>query len=189
MTDGLALWAPSDLQPAIARCVADLAAALSSRRLYMATAESCTGGGIAYAITSRPGSSDWFAGGAVTYTNALKMQMLGVQAQTLAQYGAVSEAVVAEMAAGAAQRLGCQLAVAVSGIAGPGGGTQAKPVGMVCFAWCLQVPQSGISGGSPASVSTSMTETVLFAGGRESVRMQTILHALQGCLREIHRLQ
>ncbi len=185
--DGLALWAPLDLQPAIARCVADLAAALSSRRFYMATAESCTGGGIAYSITSRPGSSDWFAGGAVTYTNALKMQMLGVKAETLAQCGAVSEAVAAEMAAGAAQRLGCQLAVAVSGIAGPGGGTQAKPVGMVCFAWHLLVPQAGMSGGSVASI--SKTETVLFAGGRESVRMQTILHALQGCLREIHRLQ
>ncbi len=147
----------------------------------MATAESCTGGGIAYALTARPGSSDWFAGGAVTYTNALKMKMLGVSADTLATHGAVSEAVVTQMATGAVERLGCQLAVAVSGVAGPGGGTQSKPVGMVCFAWALSHAASGLQ--------RTMTETVLFAGGRESVRMQTILHALQGCLRELHSVQ
>lgn len=176
-----ALWAPAPLQAPIAQCVAELAHALSARHLFMATAESCTGGGIAYAITSRPGSSDWFAGGAVTYTNALKMQMLGVLAETLADHGAVSEAVVAQMATGAAQRLGCQLAVAVSGVAGPGGGSQAKPVGMVCFGWSLQLPQAGLS--------RVHTETMHFAGGREAVRMHTILHALQGCLRELDSIK
>lgn len=169
------LWAPVDLQTEIADKVAQLADTLSERGWVMGTAESCTGGGIAYAITARPGSSLWFCGGVVSYTNLLKIQLLDVSAASLAAHGAVSETVVREMAQGAVTRLGCQLAVAVSGVAGPGGGSDSKPVGMVCFGWALHVPDAGLS--------VASTETQCFAGGREQVRMQTIAYALSGCLR------
>jgi len=172
-----AVWAPEDGQSTVAAAVRDLAQALSARQWFMGTAESCTGGGIAYALTALPGSSAWFAGGAVTYTNALKMRVLGVDAATLAQHGAVSEAVVAEMALGALQTLGCQLSVAVSGIAGPGGGSDEKPVGLVCFGWALIVPE--------ADAHAVYTESVRFDGSREQVRMQTIAHAVRGCLRHL----
>lgn len=172
---------PDDCQQAISACVNDLASLLPTRRWVMGTAESCTGGGIAFALTALPGSSSWFCGSAVTYTNALKMQMLGVSAQTLAAHGAVSEAVVTEMADGAIRALGCQLAVAVSGIAGPGGGTESKPVGLVCLGWALVVPE--------ADIDVRFNETAHFAGDRDSVRQQTILRALQGCLRALRSLE
>lgn len=107
---------------------------LRARRLTMGTAESCTGGYIAHLITRVPGSSDYFCGGVVSYSNEVKHRVLGVSEESLAQYGAVSRPVVEQMVAGAIRTLGCDCAVATSGIAGPGGGTPEKPVGTVWIA-------------------------------------------------------
>ena len=111
---------------------------LKSHGLMLATAESCTGGGIAQAVTGVAGSSAWFERGFVTYSNLSKQEMLGVAEETLQRYGAVSEAVVREMAEGALRNSAAQVTLAVSGIAGPGGGTPDKPVGTVWFAWALR---------------------------------------------------
>lgn len=143
--------------------------ALKARGMMLATAESCTGGWVSEAVTMVPGSSEWFERGFVTYTYISKREMLGVASDTLGEHGAVSEPTVREMAAGALARSHAQVAVAVSGTAGPGGGTLEKPVGMVCFAW-------GTADGEPAS------ETRHFAGGREAVRRQAVGHALAGLL-------
>ncbi len=115
-----------------------LGRALQDRHWTMATAESCTGGLIAGAITDVAGSSAWFDRGFVTYSNAAKVEMLGVRPETLAALGAVSEATAREMAAGALARSGADIAVAVTGVAGPAGGTPEKPVGLVCFAWAIR---------------------------------------------------
>jgi nicotinamide-nucleotide amidase len=131
----------------------------------VATAESCTGGWVAEAITMVPGSSAWFERGFVTYTYISKREMLGVRPETLEQHGAVSEPVVEEMVRGALEFSHAQLALAVSGTAGPGGGTPEKPVGTVCFAW-------GAKNSEPRS------ETLHFAGDREAVRRQSVIHAL-----------
>ena len=143
--------------------------ALAARGLWLATAESCTGGWIAEAVTAIAGSSAWFDRGFVTYSNAAKTDMLGVRGDTLDTHGAVSEATVSEMAAGALARSRADLAVAVSGVAGPGGGSAAKPVGTVCLAWARR--------GAPTA-----TTTVHLAGDRAAVRRQTVLLALQGVL-------
>jgi nicotinamide-nucleotide amidase len=135
----------------------------------LATAESCTAGWIAKALTDVPGSSQWFDSGYVTYSNTGKMRDLGVSAHTLDEQGAVSEATVCEMASGALQRTGAELAIAVSGIAGPDGGTPEKPVGTVWFA----VASSGERG--PAVV----CEWRHFEGDREQVRRQSVEHALR----------
>ena len=137
-------------QGAVAGRVAELAKRLLARGLRVATAESCTGGGLAAAFTDLAGSSRWFERGWVTYSNAAKRDDLGVAEATLAALGAVSEAAVREMAEGALRRSGAALAVAISGIAGPEGGTADKPVGLVWFglaqagqatrAWALQLP-------------------------------------------------
>jgi nicotinamide-nucleotide amidase len=140
--------------------------ALQQRGLMLATAESCTGGWIAEAITMIPGSSAWFERGFVTYTYISKREMLGVLETTLERHGAVSEAVVREMAAGALAASHAQVAVAVSGTAGPGGGTPEKPVGTVCLAW-------GLKNGE------ARAETRRFAGDREAVRRQSVIHALE----------
>ncbi len=146
-----------------------LGSRLKRRKLKLATAESCTGGGIAQAVTSVAGSSDWFDRGFVTYSDQAKKELLGVRAATLSRHGAVSEETAKEMASGALARSRAQVAVAVTGIAGPGGGTKAKPVGMVCFAWAGKR-------GVPESV------TRRFHGGRESVRRQSVVAALRGLL-------
>lgn len=143
--------------------------ALKSSALMLATAESCTGGWISEAITMVPGSSDWFERGFVTYTYISKREMLGVREATLEKHGAVSEEVVREMVAGALARSRAQVAVAVSGVAGPTGGTPEKPVGYVCVAW-------GMKDGEPRS------ETVRFSGDREAIRKQSVEHALKGVL-------
>ena len=143
--------------------------ALTARGLWLATAESCTGGWIAEAVTAIAGSSGWFDRGFVTYSNAAKTDMLGVRGDTLDTHGAVSEATVSEMAAGALARSRADLAVAVSGVAGPGGGSAAKPVGTVCLAWARR--------GAPTA-----TTTVHLAGDRAAVRRQTVRLALQGVL-------
>ncbi len=143
-----------------------LIGAARARRARLATAESCTGGMIAAAITDIPGASDVFDCGFVTYSNAAKRRMLGVRAETLAAHGAVSQEVAREMAEGALARSGATLAVAVTGIAGPGG-SEHKPEGRVCFA--LSRP-----GG------TTRTETVEFGAlGRARVRRATVEHALE----------
>src|SRR4051794_5092731 len=111
---------------------------LMRRGLMLATAESCTGGWIAEAVTSVPGSSEGFERGFVTYTYISKREMVGVRADTLEKHGAVSEPVVLEMASGAIAASHAQVGIAVSGIAGPSGGTPEKPVGTVCFAWALK---------------------------------------------------
>jgi len=152
----------------LTRIIAEVAVRLLSRRRQLVTAESCTGGWIAKACTDRPGSSQWFRGGAVVYTNELKTALLGVQPRTLAEDGAVSEAAVREMAIGALDHLGGDVAVAVSGIAGPDGGTPDKPVGTVWFAW--------------ATSQTVRTERHRFDGDREAVRRQAVAVALNGVL-------
>lgn len=146
-----------------------LADALQAKGWMLATAESCTGGWIAKVCTDLAGSSVWFERGFVTYSNEAKQDMLGVKAETLVQYGAVSEAVTAEMATGALRHSRAQVAVSVSGIAGPGGGSATKPVGMVCFGWAVQ-------GGEVR------TETCHFGGDRGAVRLQAVEHALRGVL-------
>lgn len=146
-----------------------LGQALLARGWRLATAESCTGGGIGAAITAVPGSSAWFDGGLITYSNRAKQALLGVEAATLVAVGAVSEAVVAQMAAGALQHCDADLAVAVSGIAGPDGGSADKPVGTVWIAWAQRD-------------ATVITRRFVFAGDRHSVRQQTVAQALQGLL-------
>lgn len=133
------------------------------------TAESCTGGGVSQAVTAISGSSDWFERGFVTYSNAAKQELLGVKETTLRRFGAVSEETACEMAAGALRASRGTLAVAITGIAGPSGGTAAKPVGTVCFAWARK-------GERPSS------ETRHFSGDRESVRRQSVIRALEGVL-------
>ena len=146
-----------------------LGARLKRRGLKLATAESCTGGWIAQAVTAVAGSSEWFERGFVTYSNAAKKEMLGVRGATLARHGAVSEATAREMASGALARSQAQVSVAVTGIAGPGGGTRKKPVGLVCFAW---------AGKRGAAESVAMR----FRGGREGIRARSVAFALRGLL-------
>ena len=112
--------------------------ALKAHGLKLATAESCTGGGVAHALTEIAGSSAWFERGFITYSNESKRELLDVQQETLLQHGAVSEAVVREMVTGALRHSHAQVALAVSGIAGPGGGTAEKPIGTVWFAWGIK---------------------------------------------------
>ena len=152
--------------------IAELADRLLAGGLQLVTAESCTGGWVAKACTDLPGSSRWFRGGVVTYTNELKSALLGVASGTLAEHGAVSEAVVREMAVGAIERLGGDRAVAVSGIAGPDGGTPDKPVGTVWFAWASRT----------ATGCTVRAARHHFAGDREQVRSQAVAAALRGVL-------
>lgn len=149
--------------------VTQLGDALRRRGWTVTAAESCTGGGVAYAFTSVSGSSDWFECAFVTYSNRIKCSKLGVSPATLEKEGAVSEATVREMAAGALRESGADLAVAISGIAGPEGGTAQKPVGTVWFAWL-------VAGGDP------VTAQHLYKGNRDAVREQSILTALQGLL-------
>ena len=133
--------------------------------LRLAVAESCTGGWLAKVITDLPGSSEWFDRGYVTYSNAAKQSMLGVSASTLERHGAVSEATVSEMTRGALSESGADLALAVSGIAGPHGGSAEKPVGTVCFAWQRRDAEP-------------LVGREHFAGDREQVRRQSVAYLL-----------
>ncbi len=155
----------TDLE-ALARRVGE---ALEARGLMLAAAESCTGGGIAYTLTAIAGSSNWFERGFVTYSNEAKREVLGVPADTLAQYGAVSEQTARAMAEGALAHSRAQVALSVTGIAGPGGGTPQKPVGMVCFGWARADGET-------------LTATRHFPGDRAEVRRRSIETALQGVL-------
>ncbi|MDM7944242.1 MAG: CinA family protein [Hydrogenophaga sp.] len=148
-----------------------LAHELKSRGLMMATAESCTGGLIAGACTDLSGSSDWFERGFVTYSNAAKTELLGVPAKLIERHGAVSEAVARAMAAGALAHSPARMAVAVTGVAGPTGGSADKPVGTVWFGWA-----------TPAG---TFTECRRFDGDRAAVRAATVQHALTGLLQRL----
>ncbi len=148
---------------------AQVGAALQAQGMMLATAESCTGGGVASAVTDIAGSSAWFERGFVTYSNQAKIDMLGVLPGILARFGAVSEATVREMVAGALKRSQAQIALAVSGIAGPGGGTQEKPVGTLWFAW-------GVKDGE------IVTRLYQLKGSRTEIREQSVRIALQGVI-------
>lgn len=153
--------------------IEQLALSLQQRHAMMATAESCTGGGIAQALTAVAGSSTWFDAGFVTYSNQAKSRMLDVPAEVIAEHGAVSEAVVKAMVAGAVANSEASFAVAVSGVAGPGGGSPEKPVGTVWIAW---------GGRSVNEGEAIQAECFLFDGDREAVREQTIDTALSRLL-------
>jgi len=155
---------------AIRQFAAALVEQLTAAGKALSTAESCSGGWLAKAITDIPGSSAVFQYGIVSYSNGAKESMLGVANETLLQYGAVSEAVVMEMAQGALNLSGADIAVAVSGVAGPSGGSAEKPVGMVWFAWAVR-------DASRPRLSSSLQQ---FDGDRERIRELTVLHALQG---------
>lgn len=152
------------------RLASELGARLKAGAAVLVTAESCTGGWAAQVITSVAGSSQWFDRGFITYTNAAKQECLGVRAETLARHGAVSEETAREMALGALARSGGTIAVSVTGIAGPGGGSPGKPVGTVCFAWA---DAKGLL----------RSEQAHFHGDREQVRRESVIHALQGVLK------
>lgn len=147
----------------LCRLVADL---MLKNHLFLTTAESCTGGLIAAACTDLAGSSQWFDRGFVTYSNAAKTDMLGVDAALIAQFGAVSEQVAAAMAQGAVKYSAAQVSVAVTGVAGPGGGSAEKPVGTVWIGWCVN--------------GQITTEICHFDGDRAMVRALTVQQALQG---------
>ena len=143
--------------------------ALSARGLMLVTAESCTGGWVGQVMTMVPGSSEWYERGFVTYTYVSKMEMLGVRISTLEAHGAVSEATAREMAIGALERSRGQVSLSITGLAGPGGGSVAKPVGTVCFGW------SFLDG-------RNFTETLCFDGDRDAVRRQSVVHSLNRLL-------
>jgi nicotinamide-nucleotide amidase len=143
--------------------------ALKRQGLMLATAESCTGGWVAQVITSVAGSSEWFERGFVAYTNLAKREMLGVSTTTLSRYGAVSEQTARAMAEGALTHSHAQVALAITGIAGPSGGTPEKPVGTVCFAWAVKKRDT-------------ISRKHVFTGDREAVRRQAVTMALQGLL-------
>ena len=149
-----------------------LGAACRARGLVIATAESCTGGWAAQVITHTAGSSAWFERGFVTYANAAKTDMLGVRMDTIDKFGAVSLETAEEMATGALRNSRALISLAITGIAGPTGGSPDKPVGTVCFAWCTkdQAPSC---------------ERRLFSGDREAIRRQAVIHALAGLLQRI----
>ena len=142
---------------------------LKRQGLMLVTAESCTGGWLAQIMTSVAGSSEWFERGFVAYTNLAKREMLGVKTTILSRYGAVSEQAARAMAEGALTHSHAQVAIAITGIAGPSGGTPEKPVGTVCFAWA-------------GKKRDTLGRKQIFAGDREGVRRQAVNAALQGAL-------
>jgi nicotinamide-nucleotide amidase len=158
-----------------AQQTAALAKQLSRSNQLLAAAESCTGGWLAKVCTDRPGSSGWFDRGFVTYSNAAKQELLGVSAATLDRHGAVSRETVLEMVAGVLARSHAHWAVAISGIAGPGGGSAEKPVGTVWFAW------AGPGGWQLAS-------RAQFQGDRDAVRQQAVATALQVLVQRLNEL-
>lgn len=142
---------------------------LKSRRLLLAVAESCTGGGVCQALTEIAGSSEWFDCGFVSYSNSSKSELLNIPAALIAQHGAVSEEIAAAMSEGAIANSEAHVALSTTGIAGPSGAVPGKPVGTICFGWTV--------GG------TTHTERKIFSGDRHSVREQTVAYALEKLLR------
>ena len=161
----------NDLSNDIEELVKQLAAKLTEKGWMLATAESCTGGMIAAACTDLAGSSQWFERGFVTYSNEAKTEMLGVPAELIARHGAVSEEVVRAMAEGAIRHSRAQVSIAVTGIAGPGGGSAEKPVGTVWVGWSV--------GGN------TFTDCLHLDGDRAAIRTATLTHALQQLLRRV----
>ena len=162
-------FSPAPTDDALSALATGVAAAMLQHELMFSCAESCTGGWIAKVLTDLPGSSAWFEAGVVSYSNESKMSLLGVRPQTLERTGAVSEATVQEMVAGALKRLHAGMAVAVTGIAGPTGGTPEKPVGTVWIGW--------------QRLGTEARARLFhFQGDREAVRRQTVAAALEGVL-------
>ncbi|WP_018412067.1 CinA family protein [Methyloversatilis thermotolerans] len=149
----------------LSRLSVEVGAALRAAGSMLTTAESCTGGGVAETVTATPGSSAWFDCGFVTYSNAAKQRLLGVDAATLQAHGAVSEAVAREMVRGALAASSADVALSITGIAGPAGAVPGKPVGTVCFAWAF-------------SDGRERSETCHFDGDREAVRRQSTCHTL-----------
>ena len=163
-TDSTANASPLQLDSALTAQVLALGDVLRERKWTVSCAESCTGGGVAFAFTSVSGSSDWFNQSWVAYSNEAKQRELGVTEATLSQYGAVSEQTVKEMAQGVCRKSGAELAVTVSGIAGPGGGSDEKPVGTVWFGF--------VCGGKKAQIKQ------VFSGNRDKVRSAAIAFAI-----------
>jgi nicotinamide-nucleotide amidase len=147
----------------------ELGNTLLARGWMLATAESCTGGWVGQSITALPGSSHWYERGFITYANAAKIEMLGVPAEIIASHGAVSEETASAMAAGALAHSHAQAALAISGIAGPGGGTPQKPVGLVCYGWAL-------------GDGTIMSSTCRLDGDREEIRSRAVAASLRGLI-------
>ncbi|MCJ2165859.1 MULTISPECIES: CinA family protein [unclassified Pseudodesulfovibrio] len=152
----------------LSRAVAELGACLRVENNFLATAESCTGGLLASTLTDTPGSSEWFAGSVIAYSNTVKTGLLNVPADVLEKHGAVSEPVVRAMAQGVLKAIGANVSVAISGVAGPGGGTPEKPVGTVWMAWAWP-------GGTRAKCYN-------FNGEREQIKQQSVMAALNGLL-------
>jgi nicotinamide-nucleotide amidase len=142
---------------------------LIARGWMLATAESCTGGWVGQLVTALPGSSHWYERGFITYANAAKIEMLGVPEEILATHGAVSEETASAMAAGALAHSHAQATLAISGIAGPGGGTPQKPVGLVCYGWAL-------------ADGTVMSSTCRLDGDRDEIRSRAVAAALRGLI-------
>ena len=165
----------SEQETSIEELVQQLAAKLNEKGWMLATAESCTGGMIAAACTDLAGSSQWFERGFVTYSNEAKTEMLGVPAEMIAKHGAVSEEVVRAMAEGAIRHSRAQVSIAVTGIAGPGGGSVEKPVGTVWVGWCVQ----------EATYSTLLN----LSGSRHQIRQSTAAFALQTMRRKLSHTQ
>jgi nicotinamide-nucleotide amidase len=155
------------MDDALEQLAARVGTALKARKWMLATAESCTGGWVGQVVTAVSGSSQWYDRGFITYSNQAKQAMLGVEEATLERCGAVSEETVREMARGALSHSQADVAVAISGIAGPTGGTPDKPVGTVCFAWATR---NG----------ALYSEKYLFPGDRREVRQQAVTMALEG---------
>ena len=154
---------------------AQVGQALKERGLLLATAESCTGGGVAQAITDIAGSSEWFDCGFISYSNASKTEMLDVPAALFAQHGTVSEEIAEAMAIGALANSNAHVSLSTTGIAGPGGAVPGKPVGTVCFGW--------------TKGDYTHTERHVFSGDRQAVRQQTVVLALKGLLRLIEQVK
>ena len=156
-------------QEKLERISSELGELLKLKDYSFTCAESCTGGWVGHALTSIPGSSEWFGSSFVTYSYEAKTQILGVSSEDLDNFGAVSEEIVEQMVCGALHKSGANVGVAISGIAGPAGGTDAKPVGTVCFAWKIE--------GQDVIASTEY-----FSGGRNEVRYSSVERALMGTI-------
>ncbi|MGB1293646.1 MAG: CinA family protein [Pseudoalteromonas sp.] len=161
-----------ELHQEIKTLAAQLGVILTDKCLWITTAESCTGGGVSYALTDTPGSSAYLDRAFVTYSNQAKHDLLGVSLQTLSDFGAVSEQVVLEMAEGACRTTHADIAIAISGVAGPGGGSVDKPVGLVWF--CIKIADKQYS------------SKQVFTGDRASVRAQAIVYALKSVIDKIN---
>lgn len=159
----------NDIEQQVSPLIRQLGETLTAQGSLLASAESCTGGLAAALLTALPGSSAWFERGFVAYSNESKTEMLSVSAQTLTKHGSVSEAAVAQMAVGAIARSRASVAIAMSGVAGPSGGSPDKPIGMVCLAWYL----------GPNVIHTA---TEHFAGDRSAIRGQTVRTSIEGLL-------